>query len=268
MKKLVLLTTYLSITCLFISNSYAQNVTVDEKEFIKDNSGWNIGLSIGALLYDQLQYRTYSSELTSELGWISSETGQSSIRQTIPAVTIAGQYKSNESDASFDTSIMYVQHKLNEANDDLASLNKIIMLFGGDYNFSKETSDINPYVTVDFGAAFNNIFWSEGNIPIVYGNSDETNNTSENESEEVIKDVEKWAMSIVSQVGAGVNVRLSSVELGVLYNYLLTNGYNLYYSWTKDDVEYLSRFDFSDLGGHKVELKITVPVHIFVHSKK
>ena len=285
MKKLIL-----SIIFLFVLSVHAQDRGgYDDRAFYNDDSGWSIGLSLGALLHDNLQYQTqFSSTFTNEKALL--DIGSLLINQIGPSLQIDGRYKPNEGSTSFDTSIMYAQHRMSEVNYDLASLNKIIVFAGGNYHFGEDTQVVTPYVALDFGVSFNNINWDEGHIPIGYATvgSTEDNTTQadyadnsvgyKNSSDEIegksgrwcchdeqINSIENWATSIASQIGVGVDFKLGSVELGILYNYLLTNGYDLNYEWIKgdDDTEYSSRFNVNALDGHRVELKTIIPFELF-----
>lgn len=301
MKNLVLLAFSLSI-CLFVSDVSAQEKgSYDDRAFMaKDDDKWSIGLSVGALLYDNLGYSTYySSDITE--GQIL-DVGQFPISADAPSFTLSGQYNPNSGGGSFDTSIMYTKHKVSESSDAIADFRKVILLTGGNYHFGQTDSAVRPYVTADFGVAFNNVDWGEGHLPIGYaggsgdGDGDDSHRASpaadalgyatgghthtpkgdDNSlngghgpyDDELVNNVDNWASSIVSSVGAGVDVKLGSVELGLLYNYLFTAGYHLNYEWTRENADvsnigYQSRFNVDDLGGHRVEVKATVPVVLF-----
>ncbi len=286
-----------AILSFVVSSVHAQETdSYDDRAFYDDKgSGWSVGLSLGALLYDKLSYTTYySSNRTEDIGPIIN-TGSFPISSVSPSFTISGQYHPETSNASFDTSIMYAKHEISEADDDIASLNKVALLAGGNYHFGDKSSSIRPYVSLDFGLSLNNIDWDEGSIPVRWaggttvdmnedttradradsfalgykaqGDDDMPGEGGSSEHDIEIRDVDNWAASIVSQIGAGVDVKLGAVELGLLYNYLLTNRYDLNYGGTSTGdggvLEYDTKFDAGALGGHKVEVKLNIPVEIF-----
>ena len=260
MKRLLLL---LGV-CLFVSNAKAQiRDYYDDRVFYYDDYGWSVALSLGTVLYgDPGIY--FSDPEPPTLGKVLWGTGadsngnaillwQTELKETLlPSFTLTGEYKPYK-DLSFDTGLTYFSHDLeivpsdnaNNINRDGGSIKKLIWFVGGNYNFDELLPRITPYVTADFGLALN-----FANIKLKTQDS----NTS-------LIDESGTALSSAAQTGAGFDVNVGPLRLGLLYNYILTGDYTVTLPLRLDESSQpptTANFDFDSLGGHKIELKGTI----------
>ncbi len=239
MKKIGYRSVAVLIICLFVSNAKAQiRDYYDDRVFYYDDYGWSIALSLGTVLYDKLNVSNQGE--TSTLA-----AGEYDLKETLlPSFTLTSEYKPYKG-PSFDTSITYFKHNIQgtgESAEDIGNQNKLIWFVGGNWHFDDIFSFMTPYVTSDYGLAFNNIGLNEPN-----------------------EEQEKWAMSHAGQVGAGIDVDVGPIELGALYNYIFTKGFKLYYgsgdSANEDNGQHHD--NIGSLYGHKIELKGTIKPSIF-----
>ncbi len=247
MKRLLLL---LGV-CLFVSNAKAQiRDYYDDRVFYYDDYGWSVALSLGTVLYGEQDYYLSFKEVTAPSSTIVnalsniSAKGTLELKETLlPSFMVTGEYKPYMG-LSFDTGLTYFSHDLSEEGTDVGSSSRLIWFVGGNYNFDEVVSRLTPYVTADVGLAYNFVNLESENVELLDDSS----------------------LSLATQAGAGVDINVGPVKLGLLYNYVLTNGYELELilpapvQIPNSEGAALKGygFDFDSLGGHKIELKGTI----------
>ena len=176
------------------------------------------------------------------------------LKMHVPAVALHFQYQPVEY-SSFDASIVYFSHKrelsektITEKNEnygflldrDAGNTGKLILFIGG--NWSLDGESVTPYLTADIGAAINflnvqlNGYDYSFNEPFRWSDSYNT-------------------VTLAGQAGGGIDVNLGPVALGVLYNYMLIDGYEVPMIYPSgESVNHIEEA----LSGHKIELKFTI----------
>ncbi len=268
--KLVLLV----VIQFFALSAHSQQNMYDDRIFYGELEGWSLGVSIGALLFDRLDFdvngtTNVGDDTNSDSMQVSSATGYSDLTQTIPvpAITLVGEYRpyrglslgiegsyfQQEHDGAIELCILA---DVNEGSDVFlcndndvffdGKSRSILLLAGGNYFFGNRTV-ITPYLTADVGA---------GGTLLQLNSADQDATI-----------VDDWGYHSVIQAGGGFDVDLGPVTLGAAYNYILLNEHNLYQneqmSVTNEsggitNLDVTNRFTMRELGGHRVDLKLSV----------